>query len=275
MLQSPSKVGGNSEFGVENQVFYCELDYVGDTLSRSVVFGKQFEVINRIVSPVSVFVMDGFLLAKWATEVLFHYVAVLKHVSRRVSVFAGNYEAHVAVFHKAARDGVVRVLLLVGYSAKQRSAFSAAQVFAAVDSSPRAALDNHAVSALNTDVVPSFFGETPADSTTFGGAVQRQFAPFLLVGANASRFHGERRVANLARKNGWGDLSCWPAVFGFVKCFAGEAAKKASVRVRRSHAERLFALFTDYLSRHFGFSLVGGYAHTSVARMLVQVNRRT
>ncbi len=274
MFQPISKVGGDSELGVENQVLYRELDYVGDTLTGAVVFGKQFEIIDRIVSPVSVFVVDGFFLAKRPAEMLFHHIAMFQNVARRVSVFARNYQAHVAVLYQSACDGVVRVFLLVGDSPKQRSAFSAAQVLAAVDSSARSPLDNHTVSALNADVVPSFFRKPPPDSSTFGRAVHGVFAPLFVVRGDLRRLHAEQGVADFAREIDRRDLRGGAPVFRFMLDFAAKFTEALS-RVRRLYAESSSALFAVFLDRHLGFSVVGGDALTSVARTLVQVNRRT
>jgi hypothetical protein len=70
-----------SEFGVQAKNVNCELDLVHDALARTVATGKKLKVFNRIMLTIAVNVVNGFFGKKLSTDVLFHDVAMFKHVA--------------------------------------------------------------------------------------------------------------------------------------------------------------------------------------------------
>lgn len=246
------------EVGIPLDYFQREVDFVDDSLSGSVTATEQFKVLKGVVLAVAVSVVNCFVWVKLAAKVLFHYVAVFKHVSRRPTAYSRNNDAHVSIFCNSFGRFLIRMVALICQSAKFRSAFGAAQAFLSVNRSSRFSLYGHEFVALNASDLPRAFGESSPNSTTSCGTVKWEFAPLVLVGANSARFHRKRFGAGRALEFCFRFMRADASKIGFVYYFAVSAAKTLAV-IARAHVERFLASFAGFADRHdFTLSVESG-----------------
>lgn len=212
-----------SELRVKSQDFYCERYFVSDTLAGTVTTGKEFEVREGVVGPISVDVVNGFIGQETTPDVLFHDVAVVKSLSGGFSILSGYNPSDVAI----TSDSLGRVsfgkLDLVLQSPEQGSAFDAAQ--ATASSQIAAGLSHVCNGAVTLNANKPLFGARfPLFSFIFPealvGAVHRLLTPLLSVRRSVRWLHRKVRSAPLANKSYLWDMCRRASVF----CLPGSNA---------------------------------------------------
>lgn len=247
MLQDHTSFRG--ELGIQGQYLDGEGDFVNDALSGSVTGREQFEVVDGVVLPVAVDVVDGFFRKQFAAEVLFHYIAMFKYVARWGAVFTRDYESNITVSGNAFRGFLFRMFFLVGNSSKQRTTGSAAQKLFSVERSAGSALNRHWVSTLDADNVPVRFFDLFSSSHAIARTIWGIFSVFFEVGANVGRFVREQLLAHRTRKIDTRNLGVFSPKISFVQAFAMEVAK-ALCAVTRAYFEARTTTFASFRNRH-------------------------
>lgn len=181
------------KFGVASYHLSRPFKLVFDALSGSVPAGEKLKIFQPVVVLDPVDVMHRLVRVKPSIEMFFHHVPVLKNVTRRLSLFARHNHSDVTVASDSFRGLLVRIFCLVRQPSKLRSAFGAAQTFAAVYGASGAPLNVHPFSALDAGRVPGFFREPSAQPAAFGRAVHRVLAELLAIGSDVARLVFERR----------------------------------------------------------------------------------
>lgn len=80
-----SIAGCPQELWVQTSYVYGESDLVSDTLTGAMTAGKQFQIREIVVAAITVLVMNSFFWMKRSSQVLLHYIAMLKHLALSTS----------------------------------------------------------------------------------------------------------------------------------------------------------------------------------------------
>lgn len=250
---------GAAELGIQSQYLDGELHFVDHALAGSMAAGEKLQVLDAVVSPDAVDVVDGFGIKKLSPDMLGHDVAMFQVVGRGQSINTGDNDLNVpSAVISALENPASCVLPLIRQSAKQRSAFAAAQAFVRIDGSAGLSLNGHVVSALHAFGVPRFFRHATAYAAAFCGTIQRFFAPFFNVGSQITWLHGEGFVADSAFELNRFHARCGATVDALVQGLARRCTEFLP-SVGRLNCKKLSALFTVFLNRHLSFSMLGQF----------------
>jgi hypothetical protein len=243
------ETGCAPEFGVELQHLDCERDLVHHALSGSVATRKQFEIVDRIVLAVAVFVVDCFVIVQFAAKMFRHYVAMFQHLV----FFTGD--------ERRDRNPNVAVALDVP-SVISRIKFSEGALFYKFMSATRAAVFLFSVKAaswlarlrqcfiaVDAGKGISFVGIfTTACSRALSSAVQRVSTVFFVVLVQVRSHHTKRVTAFFACKFFKFATRCRDVIF---ESKSGSAFQSTETLVRaRVTEEGLPAIFTRFLKWH-------------------------
>jgi hypothetical protein len=247
--------GFSSEVGVLLKHGDRERDFIDDALAGAVPTGKQFEVPQRVVAPVSVNVMDGFLGEKLSPDVLLHDEAVFENVPRGLAVRPRNDHANVAIPDDALCGLGVGVQTLVMLSPESRAAFRAAKSLGKVKRSAGFPSCGESFPALDAgkDVLGFCVG-APAQSGAGDRAVRGVFPKFLPVFGQVCGFVGKWGSALFTCEDNRVHLRCGSAMDGLVLPSASAFAKSAGKLSPTGDSERFSAILAGKLCVG-GFSL--------------------
>jgi hypothetical protein len=203
--QHISRFGG--EFGVQAQHFDREGNLINDTLSRPVATAEKLQVVDRVMLPVAVDVVDSFLGEKRAPEMLFHNPAMFKHLPFfAAGNVGGDGDPNVAVAFDMPSD-VARLKTISGaHHLRSNLAFVAAKTLLRVifDATRRAVLSSREclLAMFTGEKLCSGIVRFATRVCACARAVHWQFAEFLLVGAHIRWLHREAGTACFALERG-------------------------------------------------------------------------
>lgn len=257
-------LGRRVEVGVTGEQFSRVGQLVGDSLSRPVIARKEFQVLDPVVVPVAVDVVNSFVGKKLSSNILFHHVAMLKDFVHRNTVGRGKAK-HDVISFDAARDLRRSVFGSINFAGPFVFALPAAKALCSVERAiafSSASVEQRAA-VLARSSVPFVRVLAPTDVRARHGAVQRVFAMLLAVRRKVARLHGERFAAGFAGKFHGRNLSSWAPVLNFVISPAHYAAVSAR-SVLGFDPKRCSAMFTNLIDRHVCNSLYQGVVARSV-----------
>jgi hypothetical protein len=250
--------GFGSEVGILLKHGDCERDFIDDARAGAVPTGKQFEVPQRVVAPVSVNVMDGFLGEKLSPDVLLHDEAVLENRVLLSGDAGRDRHAPVAIpllvageafaFGNGLSELSGAVLDAVGV----HTFLAAKALRSVVDHTPVALKFLHGMlfpAMLAGEHIPAFRRRAKARAHALCRAVLRVFPVLVSVGSDIPWAKGDYRPANLARDFNTRYAADGPTVDAFVFPKARHAAEFARV-VFGLHRELLGAILAVFNNRH-------------------------
>ena len=250
--------GFGSEVGILLKHGDCERDFIDDALPGAVAAGEQFKVLQRVVAPVSVNVVDSFLGEKLSPDVLLHDETMLENRVFLSGDARRNGHNPIAVSLLVAGDfRAIRYVL----SKLLRSVFDTVRVHALLTAKPLRPVVDHAAIALELfhgmlfpavlagEHVPCFRRRAKSFAHTLGRAVLRVFPVFVPVGGEVPGAKGDYRSANLARDFYARYAADGPTVDAFIFPKARHAAEFARV-VFGLHRELFGAVFACFNNRH-------------------------
>lgn len=259
-----ASLGG--KFGVRFQHLDSESYLVDDALARSVAAGEQFEVFESVVGADAVDVMYGLIGAKFATEVLFHDVAVLENGDRAFPLFFTHVESHVPGAGREGHGNSISVSIKHLFPVEFSSAFFATNftakvkvlaVRASVDSGHRSV----AVFADSTFFDELFSGQPLIEPRAVSTAIQRIFTPLFSVGSKVARLKNELLAAFGAGECSTFHFSFRTSVFSEIFAVASLTAKL--VRFASSACELLRAVIAGKYQGHVPLLSTQGWYHNT------------
>lgn len=190
--------------GVFGQKDYAPIDFVGDALAGAVSAVEQFEVLDSIVSPVAVDVMDSFARAEWPIDLSLHVVAMFENFYGFLVRVSSNRDTHVAVSCGSRNDFSIGVGLQHDSRVKFVSAFFVANFSPEIKVVRAVTVDCWkrfaAVEAFASFLRKLFRTHSPSYVRAFSTAIFRVLTPLLSVRAKLTRGEAELFLAVLARE---------------------------------------------------------------------------
>jgi hypothetical protein len=240
------------KFGVEKKHLYREVDLVDDTLAGTVTAGKEFEVLDSIVLPVAVDVVDGFVGAQLASDVLGHDVTMLQGLV----FFSGderwdrNPDVAVAFFvpSEIASFKFSKCLRLLGFGL---AFWATVFLFGVYSSRTRFAASMYRFAAVLAGQCVFLVGcFSAACVRAFHGTVQRVSAVFFSIRSQVRLPHDERFATLFAGKFDRSLTYGWFAVGSMIASAREATVFAAFFGFARRTLKWLPAVFALDLDRH-------------------------
>jgi hypothetical protein len=238
------------KIGIQPKYLDGEGDFVGNALAGAVAVGEQFQVFNRVVVPVPVFVVNGLFRVQLAAKRLFHDVAMLKH--RPLFSFARQFRngnPNVSVSLDVSLVATVLKSLKCRFLAKFNLALDRAISLLRVNTPTGFARLRKSFTTVDASEGVSLFAVfAAANIGTVARAIHRVFGVFLAVFRKVRLHHAKWLAAFFASKTNnfptGGDV--WlPET---LRASTGETAKAPVITWIAK--ERLSAVLTRFLNRH-------------------------
>jgi hypothetical protein len=175
---------------VERQHLNGESHFVDDALTRSVPAGEQFKVLNSVVRTDAVDVVDGFVRAQVAPDVLLHNVTVLKNFhSFFVRVFSdGHSQVSVATNERFRR--AISVSVKHCFGVKFVPAFFVTDFSTEIEIVRAVSINDWqrltAIQAHSSFLFKLFGGQTFIRPRALATTILGVFTPTFLIGAKLS-----------------------------------------------------------------------------------------
>jgi hypothetical protein len=264
--------GASGELGVQSQYLDGELHLVDHSLAGAVARAEKLQVLDVVIRPDAVDVMDGFFGEQIAPEMFGHDVSVFHDGM----LFSGDQTGHrypnVAVsfyvptkvsafeFCQSARALVFRLALLIAVfllRVETTSRFAAKAVFFAAFYAGKCVL--------------GFRGSFSAGARALHRTVQRVASEFLFVRRDVGLHHNERLAAFLAGKVDRGSTGGWQRQNRPVVTAARQATVfAAGFGVARVTIERVITVLAGHLDRHFYAPVFGNAGTVAVSLGMVK-----
>lgn len=241
---------GLGEFGVQAQHLDREGNFIDNALPSAMLAVEQFEVFDSVVGSGSVSVVDSLFSAQFASEVLFHDVAVFQDRVFSSRNSRRNGQPYVAVSCFDVPGGAFFVESLQSFVALVLGfAFAVAEFLLRVNASARLASAVLYFSALKAlEPIASVGTLFSSGVRARHRAVQRVSVEFLSVRREVRLHHGERISTFPTSEGNGGSAFGWQVQLESVFASALKSAEhlfRAGIRVKR-----LLAIQTHLLDRH-------------------------
>jgi hypothetical protein len=249
-----------SEIRVQPDHLLGEIQFVDDSLTGAVAAGEKLQVIDAVVLPIAVDVMNRFFGEEVSSKVFRHDVPMFHNrfgtaVSRQHRYGDPNVAvAFYVTLNLAGFKTLGSLLAVVGVVASWIAEF-----LLVVKASAWAPFSRVVFPAVKAHERVSFFCVFFSSLRRAGHrAVERVSTKFFAIGSQIGRRHRKRFFAVLADECFGRDSRGGAAVFGFVRSQTISAAKFASEFSFAGDAKGLLAVFTRFLSDHVVTPLLGG-----------------
>lgn len=222
------------ELGVGLQELDRPRDLVDDALTGTVSRTEEFEVLDSIVHPVAVNMVDSFGVCELPADVLLHDISMLVDVVSPDTVLAGKSEEHVAS-HDSTRHGTLGAWagLFVGSNQLLALKLSAAGIAASLCAAKTVTFSCELGAA---DFASTSALASSSNMRALSRTVHRVFAKLPMVFRKLSGFTFKWFVASFAVEDGRLDNVCLATMNRFVAFVAGEAAEFSLYFARKTQA---------------------------------------
>lgn len=252
------------EFGVSLDHLDSEGDLIDDALSGTVTAGEEFQVLDTVVLPIAVNVVDGFVRVEFATDVLRHDEAVLENAFLSASDARGNGNNHVpssffvpfktlSSFESRVKPGQSGGALVFRFAA-----LTAKFLLCVVLNAAHGVvfLSRHCLPALKASEDLLFFVPCALSfARALRGAVTRIFVKLLTVRGKSPRLHKESAIANFASESD----RLHNGRRATVRLFVSQAARVRTVfflGFARLYLKSRLAVLASFLNGHGDLLLV-------------------
>ncbi len=242
-----SVAGPESKFRVQDECVYGELNSVGHPLPGAVVAGPEFEILNSIVCPDTVYVMDGLLGQKFPADVLLHDVAMVENLPSGFSGEVCELDAHVPM-SRGVRFAVssVRVPFGILRAFVKPFARGAAKTSAPIDHLSVAVIHGNRSSALAAWSSVPLASPNPA---ALGGTVERVLSVLGSVRAKFARVLLKVSPTGLALEGCRNDVDRPSIVHVAMSHVARVAAKLSITELLSGDSKAISALVAGNVDR--------------------------
>ena len=259
------------KFGVEQKHLYREVDFVDDALAGTVSVGEQFKVLDSVVLPIAVDVVDGFFWVESSANFLLHYVTVFKNVfACRFSVLRRDSQPDVPPAANGS-SGLVSAFLAVKLADPFVFALFRTHLLGEVNATRSISVARAFFAAVHAGEFVARFGVFAlACKRAFHRAVQRIAIKFFPVRGQVRQPHDEWLPAFFAGEVDWGLVGGRFSVLAMISATCQAAV--STFYIARVAIKQLPASFTAFLDRHECFSLFGDKEQYVCAGRESQVN---
>lgn len=239
----------DDELRVLPEHFKREGDFVDDALAGAVSVGEQFQVLDTIVVPVPVNVVDSFVGEQTSAYVLLHDVAMFEDFLAPQCGGVADHYGHVPPFVATCQIAFSKSFIERRGLEECFTLPVTKFLFSVKRAAGSAAHRVHNAALQAFEVVSNICISSPTQVGAWHGAIQRVSVPlFSKCGYNA-RLHFKQNTALLAGKREHGDPGSEPSVESLVGGLARSFAKTARA-VFWFNGKGFVAVFARQLNWH-------------------------